>query len=236
MGRIGGVPWKMTKESEGDGEELKNEVTIMDKDYRERAREEEHEAVPRKVYISKDDLEIHGYTVGCPGCKSVLRGTTRQGHTEGCRRRVEKELEGTEKAMRAKKKVNEYVDKKMTEDEEARRVRSEAKKMKMDGTNEMEVDEKERGDEDDKKRKADGTVLTPDTDKKAKAKEERVEVSRKRPVKDEDNEEKTAKYIKKLEQKEKKKKREREREMMVMFAWTKWEKRWKKDRKVKTQG
>ena len=228
MGRIGGVPWKMTKESEGDGEELKNEVTIMDKDYRERAREEEHEAVPRKVYISKDDLEIHGYTVGCPGCKSVLRGTTRQGHTEGCRRRVEKELEGTEKAMRAKKKVNEYVDKKMTEDEEARRVRSEAKKMKMDGTNEMEVDEKERGDEDDKKRKADGTVLTPDTDKKAKAKEssmgkvapgafdskakeERVEVSRKRPVKDEDNEEKTAKYIKKLEQKEKKKKRERER-------------------------
>jgi hypothetical protein len=162
MGRIGGVPWKMTKESEGDGEELKNEVTIMDKDYRERTREEEHEAVPRKVYISKDDLEIHGYTVGCPGCKSVLRGTTRQGHTEGCRRRVEKELEGTEKAMRAKKKVNEYVDKKMTEDEEARRVRSEAKKMKMDGTNEMEVDEKERGDEDDKKRKADGTVLTPD--------------------------------------------------------------------------
>ena len=138
MGRIGGVPWKMTKESEGDGEELKNEVTIMDKDYRERTREEEHEAVPRKVYISKDDLEIHGYTVGCPGCESVLRGTTRQGHTEGCRRRVEKELEGTEKAMRAKKKVNEYVDKKMTEDEEARRVRSEAQKMKMDGTNEME--------------------------------------------------------------------------------------------------
>ena len=91
----------------------------------------------------------------------------------------------------------------------------------------MEMDEKEWGDEDDKKRKADGTVLTLDTDKKAKAKEssmgkvapgafdskakeERVEVSRKRTVKDEDNEEKTAKYIKKLEQKEKKKKKERE--------------------------
>ena len=59
----------------------------------------------------------------------------------------------------------------MTEDEEARRVRSEAKKMKMDGSSEMEVDEKERGDEDGKKRKVGGAILTPDTDKKAKAKE-----------------------------------------------------------------
>ncbi len=65
----------------------------MDKEYRERTRGEEHEAVPRKVYISKDDLETHGYTVGCPGCKSVLRGTTRQAHTESCRNRVEEGLE-----------------------------------------------------------------------------------------------------------------------------------------------
>ena len=30
---IGGVPWKMVKEGTGEGEELKNEVVIMDKDY-----------------------------------------------------------------------------------------------------------------------------------------------------------------------------------------------------------
>ena len=130
LDKIGGVPWKMTKAGDGDGEELKTEVTIMDKEYRERARLEEHEAVPRKVYIAKEDLEVHGYTVGCPGCKSVLRGTTRQAHTEACRRRMEKELEGTEKADRAKKKVGEYVDKKMVEDEAERKKRSEAKKMK----------------------------------------------------------------------------------------------------------
>ena len=81
----------------------------MDKDYREKTKMEENEPVPRKVYIQKEDLEEHGYTVGCPGCKSVLRGTTRQGHTEGCRKRVEKELEGTAKVARAKKKVGEYV-------------------------------------------------------------------------------------------------------------------------------
>ena len=34
--RIGGVPWKMTCDSEGDGERMRTEVTIMDKDYRER--------------------------------------------------------------------------------------------------------------------------------------------------------------------------------------------------------
>ena len=88
--KIGGVPWGMTKERPGDGEEMKTEVTIMDKEYRERTRVEEHEAVPRKVYISKDDLEAHGYTVGCAGCMSVLRGTTRQAHTESCRKRMEK--------------------------------------------------------------------------------------------------------------------------------------------------
>ena len=54
--KIGGVPWGMTKERPGDGEEMKTEVTIMDKEYRERTRVEEHEAVPRKVYISKDDF------------------------------------------------------------------------------------------------------------------------------------------------------------------------------------
>ena len=129
MERIGGVPWRMTKEAEGDGEDLKNEVTIMDKEYRERAKMEESEPVPRKVYISKDDLEVHGYTVGCPGCKSALRGMTKQAHTEGCRKRLEKELEGTEKATRAKKKVGEYVDKKMGEEEEVRSARSDAKKI-----------------------------------------------------------------------------------------------------------
>ena len=41
-------------------------------------------------------------------------------------------MEGTEKATRARKKVGEYVDKKIGEEEEARRVRSEATKMKMD--------------------------------------------------------------------------------------------------------
>ena len=116
---IGGVPWKMDK---ADGEDLKLEVTIMDKDYRERIREEAgRETVPRRMFIRKEDVEEHGYTVRCPGCVSILRGTARQEHTEVCRRRLEKELGGTDRAKQARKKVDDYVEKKMAEDEEARK-------------------------------------------------------------------------------------------------------------------
>ena len=74
---VGGVPWR-TYSSEGDGEDLKTEVTIMGKDYREKIREEaRNEVVPRRMYIKKSDVEEHGYTVRCPGCISILRGTAR---------------------------------------------------------------------------------------------------------------------------------------------------------------
>ena len=94
----------MSEEKVGQGEMLKNDVTIMDKDYRERVQEEEQEAVPRKVYISKEDVETFGYTARCPGCVSILRGTARQQHSEQCRKRLEKELAGTEKGAEGKKK------------------------------------------------------------------------------------------------------------------------------------
>ena len=194
MERIGGVPWRMTKEAEGDGEDLKNEVTIMDKEYRERAKMEESEPVPRKVYISKDDLEVHGYTVGCSGCKSALRGTTRQAHTEGCRKRLEKELEGTEKATRAKKKVGEYVDKKMGEEEEVRSARSEAKKIHMgegrgaaEKDKEMKMDEGRGLDEEVHKNET-----RKDEEKKRKTELEEVDVAKKAKVEEEETRKRAA--------------------------------------------
>ena len=41
----------------------------MDREYRERIRQDEntHEAAPRHVFITKEDLEENGNTVGCPG-------------------------------------------------------------------------------------------------------------------------------------------------------------------------
>ena len=60
------MPWR-TDGSEGDGEDLKNEVTTMDRDYRERIRDEaSDEVVPRRVYIKMSDVEELGYTVRSP--------------------------------------------------------------------------------------------------------------------------------------------------------------------------
>ena len=100
---VGGVPWRM---GEIDGEDLKLEVTVMDKDYREgMLGEVVEEAVPRRMFIRKQDVEEHGYTVRCPGCVSILRGTARQEHSTECRRRLERELGMTEMAKRTKEKV-----------------------------------------------------------------------------------------------------------------------------------
>ena len=93
---VGGGPWG-TDGCEGDGDDLKIEGTIMDKDYREKIGDEaKGEVVPRRMYIRKSDVEEHGYTVRCPGCILILRGTARQEHSDACRRRL------TQKAKNAK--------------------------------------------------------------------------------------------------------------------------------------
>ena len=65
-----------------DGERLKREVVMMDKDYKEKLEMEEHVPVPKRVYISREDLEMFGFTAKCPGCMSLLKGAARQAHTE----------------------------------------------------------------------------------------------------------------------------------------------------------
>ena len=51
---------------------------------REVAKGKEAVFVPHRIMIKKEDLEIYGYSVGCLGCKAILRGTARQGHSEAC--------------------------------------------------------------------------------------------------------------------------------------------------------
>ena len=124
---IVGVPWKKNDEDpKADGENMKTEVTVMDKEYRERLDEERmgYEAVPRRVYLQKGDFERHGYTKGCPGCVSILKGTARQAHSERCRRRMEGEIKGTDRAKQAEKRRDAFCEKAIEKDEELRRKRS----------------------------------------------------------------------------------------------------------------
>ena len=40
------------------------------------------EHTPRRMRITKKDLEKFGLTVGCAGCRAANRGSTAAGHTE----------------------------------------------------------------------------------------------------------------------------------------------------------
>eukprot|EP00973_Karenia_brevis_P065352 9079534-Karenia_brevis.AAC.1 len=46
--------------------------------------------VPRGFKISIDDVNTHGPTTGCPGCRAVRRGAAYQYHTEECKKKFEK--------------------------------------------------------------------------------------------------------------------------------------------------
>ena len=91
-------------------ENVSSEVVVMDKEYREKLQAEEHVPVPKRVYISRENLKELGFTARCPGCMSLLRGTAKQAHTENCRRRLEEELKGTAKAHTTTRRMKEYQD------------------------------------------------------------------------------------------------------------------------------
>ena len=77
------VPWRKNEDDpKMDGERLKSEVIVMDEEYKEKLEAEEHVRVPKRVYISRENLEEFGFTARCPGSMSLLRGTARQAHTE----------------------------------------------------------------------------------------------------------------------------------------------------------
>ncbi len=52
--------------------------------------EDEDEYAPRRLRIAKRDLEKPRFAVGCPGCRAANRGSTAVGHTEECRKALEK--------------------------------------------------------------------------------------------------------------------------------------------------
>ena len=52
--------------------------------------------IPRRVRITKADVEEHGYTGGCGGCEAARSGIFHQGHTEACRNRLIEALRSIE--------------------------------------------------------------------------------------------------------------------------------------------
>ena len=79
-------PW--SKEEQKEGSQGGPVAVKMKEDgVDEEKKVESQEPVPRNFYIRAEDLQELGFSAGCQGCLSILRGTTRQGHSRACRKR-----------------------------------------------------------------------------------------------------------------------------------------------------
>ena len=65
-----------------EGERPQGEVVMMDKDYKTKLEMEEHVSVPKRAYITREDLEVFGFTARCPGCMSLLQEKRRDKRTQ----------------------------------------------------------------------------------------------------------------------------------------------------------
>ena len=68
------------------------------------------EPAPKDFYIKKRDVELHGVTPGCAGCRTMFLGGTRQNHTAECRERFRGLLQGEARVQRTEAKRREYAD------------------------------------------------------------------------------------------------------------------------------
>ena len=123
------VPWRVSEDDpEVDGERL----TAGEMGLRMPGRDVEMEARTEpsfhRMQIKKSDFEKIGFTTNCQGCKSILRGTARQGHTEACRSRMEAELKGDPRLITQRKREDEFMAKRLEEADGKRRKIEEAAK------------------------------------------------------------------------------------------------------------
>jgi hypothetical protein len=66
--------------------------------------------------ITLEDMEEHGATKGCPRYQATISSKSGQAHTEACRRRFAKDMEGDEQVKESKKRENEFLEKALEED------------------------------------------------------------------------------------------------------------------------
>ena len=84
-----------------------------------------HVAAPRGFAITREDLEKHGYTKGCPGCNAIIRKTSKQRHSQACRVRMEEAMKGEDKVERARRKCDEMAAEAMERADVLRRRKNE---------------------------------------------------------------------------------------------------------------
>ena len=66
------------------------------------------EVAPKEFFIQRKDLEQHGQTKGCAGCRTMIDGGNRQAHSSECRERFRRLMQGDEKVQRTQERRDEY--------------------------------------------------------------------------------------------------------------------------------
>ena len=114
------VPWTDDENPQAEEAE-KIEVTRMTEEEKDAEMQAEvPDRIPYRFHIKKADLEKHGYSTKCPGCRSILKGTSRQGHSEACRERFTELMADDSRVVRNKERFNEYVARQL-EEQDAKR-------------------------------------------------------------------------------------------------------------------
>ncbi len=133
-----GTPWSMTPDVESDLTTALPAVVVIPGTIEDVPDPEPSEAVPRQIFIRKEELEKHGYTKGCVRCDALRAGrSTTARHSAACRKRIEEAMqadESEENQARLKATVtrrNEYIEKRVAEDVAAQQ----AKKPRIDSVN-----------------------------------------------------------------------------------------------------
>ena len=126
------VPWAAKEDDPKiDGERFA--VTKMTKYEAEREKVEAEQKALVRFMIKRVDLEKHGFTTRCPGCKSILRGTARPSHSEQCRARLTEAMKGEEKVIKNDEMINEFVEKRLEAQDAKRRNMAEENPPRSDG-------------------------------------------------------------------------------------------------------
>ena len=84
------------------------------------------EVAPNDCFIQRKDLEQHGQTKGCAGCRTMIDGGNRQAHSSECRERFRRLMQGDEKVQRMQERRDAYAER-IAERELRRRGKEDAK-------------------------------------------------------------------------------------------------------------
>ena len=135
------VPWVKADGKEDIAEE-KVGLRMNDEEFENEAAKEVPEIVPRNFYIKAKDFEEHGYTSGCPGCASLIRGGARRGHAKECRKRMEDILKDSDRFKATSTRIDNYLaDRLEKADEERKKQRTETEEAGGEKKEDLQEDE-----------------------------------------------------------------------------------------------